>query len=205
MGLHMTRLHMTRLHITPSTLFSAPCSALIIALLSLSAVWAPRSAEALSMAPYTFKELWSESQVVARGAITATRVYRDRGRVWTEFTITLTAQPLKDTRGDTKAPVKFVMPGGTIDGITQMVPGVPRLKRGQELVVFLRCRARSTCAPVGFGQGLWSPNAGGQWAPMTQGVEWVGSGSPSGALTLDQLTTDPNQATPAEVPSSISQ
>ena len=176
---------------------------LLISLISLGV--ALPQASALSMKPYALSELWSESQVVARGSVIATRVYRERGRIWTEFTLAPSEAPMRDRRDSTTSRrdvVNFALLGGTLDGITQVIPGTPRLTVGQELIVFLRCRAAQSCSPVGLGQGIWTPQReeargeergeerdeeGNLWAPMTRDVVWVGSAHPNHAVSLAHL------------------
>ena len=141
--------------------------------------------------------------MVARGSLTDKRVYRDRGRIWTEFTLTLSASPLRvspalqsrdelSSQGSTPIlHAKLLLLGGSMGGLTQMIPGAPHPEIGQELIVFVRCSSLARCTPIGFGQGLWSPHSPDLWAPMTQDVEWIGTSAPLRALDLTTLTTPP--------------
>jgi hypothetical protein len=153
------------------------------------------TAQALSMQPYTLNELWSESQIIARGTIAQRRIYRgERGRIWTEFTLVLKEALIKaSTQRSSK--ILFILPGGTLDGLTQMVPGVPQLENQQELIVFLRCSSTKPCAPVGFGQGLWiaQKDEPKVWRPLTDHTRWVGDQEPLQALPLGDLITPPHQ------------
>ena len=88
-----------------------------------------QGAQALSMTPYTLSELWSESQMIVKGEVVKTRFYRSKGRIFTEVTITLTAPLFKGTTTDSDQHVRFSLLGGDLDGLTQYVPGVPRVKK----------------------------------------------------------------------------
>ena len=141
-------------------------------LAGLILIFAP-SAQALSMTAYTLDELWSESQMIVKGEVVKTRFYRDKGRIFTEVTLTPTSPLFKGVLKDSHQHVRFSLPGGDLAGLTQYVPGVPRVKVGEELFLFLRCSSPGTCSPVGFGQGMWH-HKDGSWAPLTGDVHWVG-------------------------------
>ena len=143
---------------------------------------------ALSMTPYSLDELWSESHLIVKGEVIKTRAYRSGGRIFTEVTLTSSGTPVK---GEVTSPdhrVRFSLPGGQFEGITQHVPGVPTLYVGEMLILFLRCTTPNACAPVGYGQGIWRALKG-QWAPLTHGVHWVGGQPSLTSESLERLTT----------------
>lgn len=153
------------------------------------------TSSALTMVPYSLAELHQEADIIVRGSVSQTRAYRSGGRIFTEVTLTVSAPLLKGTlkgavEGQSeRALARFSLLGGSLDGLTQKVPGSPQVKLGDELIAFLRCDQAQRCAPVGIGQGLWRPlNA--HWIPLTASVEWVGEGKPLTRLSLDQLTRD---------------
>ena len=93
---------------------------------------------ALSMTPYSLKELWSESQLIVRGKVTQTRSYRENGRIFTEVTLSPSSPPYKGKVDSKDQLAHFFLPGGQLDGLIQRVPGVPIIYIGEELVLFLK-------------------------------------------------------------------
>ena len=143
---------------------------------------------ALSMKPYSLKELWSESQLVIKGKVIQTRAYRDRGRIFTEVTLNPTSSPYKGKVDSKDQLARFSLPGGQLGNLVQRVPGIPIIYTGEELVLFLRCTPMSTCTPVGYGQGMWR-HLNRSWTPLTQHVHWVGTQTPLTTLSLEKLTS----------------
>ena len=160
-------------------------SLLILSFIGPAFTHVPR-VDALSMKPYSLDELWSESKLIVKGEVIKTRAYRRGGRIFTEVTLTSSGSPVK---GKITAPdhrVRFSLPGGHLDGLTQRVPGVPTLYIGETLLLFLRCTTPSTCAPVGYGQGIWRA-VDEQWEPLTQDIHWVGDQPSLTRESLDRL------------------
>ena len=175
--------------------------ALILTLTCGSIAHIPQ-AQALTMRPYTLAELSSEASLIARGRVSKLRAYREKGRIFTEVTITLTTPLLKGShplaRRDSGAreetgtsQISFSILGGSLHGISQVIPGAPRVTINDELITFLRCESSAQgarrCSPVGFGQGLWRPQ-GAQWRPLTDQVRWTGNVKPLRELSFEQLT-----------------
>ena len=174
---------------------------LVLMLICGSTAHTPQ-AQALTMRPYTLAELSSEASLIARGRVSKLRAYREKGRIFTEVTITLSAPLFKGsvtlTRRDSNTPeaagtsqVTFSILGGSLHGISQVIPGAPRVSLNDEIMAFLRCELSAQgarrCSPVGLGQGLWKPQ-GAQWHPLTDQVRWTGDVKPLRELSFEQLT-----------------
>ena len=142
---------------------------------------------ALSMTPYSLSELWSESQLIVRGKVVKARPHRERGRIFTEFTLSPVG-PLFKGELSADQVIRFSLPGGQLDGLAQRVPGIPTIYTGEELLLFLRCTSSTSCSPVGYGQGMWRPLKN-SWEPLTRDVHWVGASSPLTIQSLERLTS----------------
>ena len=72
------------------------------------------------------------------------------------FTI-VELSPRETLKGDAGV-VTLKFPGGSRDGITTIVHGMPTFKVGEEVVVFVSSRhpKSGVCLPIGLGQGKWS-------------------------------------------------
>ena len=112
--------------------------ALRMAVLVAVAVAWPGQARALVVEPVTLDQMIGESDAVVVGAVEAVASrYEDApaaGRIVTDVTVRVD----RVARGAGEGlRVVFTLPGGVVAGRGQRVPGVPTVRAGDEVVVFL--------------------------------------------------------------------
>ena len=110
--------------------------ALILAAAALLAAAPARDANASVMVEASVPELARQADLVARGKVLATESKRssDGKRIYT----TVTLEVREAWKGQAPRTVEIHVPGGTVDGIAQVVQGAPRFEEGEDVVVFLR-------------------------------------------------------------------
>lgn len=94
-------------------------------------------------------------------------------------------------KGDPKATVELLLPGGRLDGVRTRVPGMPDFAPGDEVVLFLS-RAGETGAvwPIGLGQGKYSVQRTGVAKPARVHQDRVGLHLSDGATATGLETGD---------------
>ncbi len=90
---------------------------------------------------------------------------------------------------------RFVVPGGRFGRFAQVVPGAPRLRLGDELVVLIEPLARGRQGVAGFNQGLWRVERTAQSDTVVSdrtGVELVPAPAPrlTARVPRDERTFD---------------
>jgi hypothetical protein len=114
-------------------------------------------------------DLLAKGDKVVRGDVAETdAALGDDGLIWT--TVTLDVDETLERSN--QAQVVFRIPGGTVDGLSLTVPGAPRFKVGQSVLVFL-----DGDRLLGFGQGAFL---------VEDGVAFRGLGN---ALTAEPART----------------
>lgn len=139
-------------------------------------------AGASMMLPMTVEDLSRRSDLVAKGRVieTESRRSEDGGRIYTVVTFELD----EAWKGKGSERVEIHVPGGSLDGITQLVTGAPRFVEGEDAVVFLRELAPAPEAKgppevgvVGMAQGKLEiqPDASGKMLAVQrlEGLELV--------------------------------
>lgn len=171
----------------------------IIFLVSLiwiaSMIVGPGSARASLMLPMSVEELTAEAELVVKGTVLEVETRRSSGggRLFTVVTFAVE----ESWKGPAPESVRIHVPGGSIDGITQLVIGMPRFEVGETAVVFLRRvgAAQSFADPaeelnvarqvVGMAQGKLqvelAPEGGLQAAPKLEGLELIRPEDPAAA------------------------
>ena len=120
----------------------------------LLVVLVPAPAEALVRPePLALPALGAEAAVIATARITASRAVwnDDHDLIVTEYT----ALPLRGWKGAAAGPLTFRIPGGELDGIGLVVPGMPRAETGQSYLLALRAGADHALELATPGAGLW--------------------------------------------------
>lgn len=161
---------------------------LFLAAAAALAIAAPGVALATVMREASVPQLAHDAEVVARGRVakTESRVSGDGMRLFTVVTLDV-AEAWKGAPGKT---VQIQVPGGSRNGIGQIVQGAPQFREGEDVVVFLRgpgARASTARAPqvplrvVAMAQGKFEvarDEAGAEVAaPNLEGVELVQPGT----------------------------
>jgi hypothetical protein len=100
---------------------------------------------------YSFEQLVDTSERVVEGRVVRRSVGWDRARqfIWTHYEIAVS-----DTiKGATSPTVIVSEPGGTLDGQTLVIPGVPLYATGEEVVLFLHRTPIGYLRTNGYEQG----------------------------------------------------
>jgi hypothetical protein len=112
--------------------------------------------------PLSRAELAARSDAVVRARVLAQACVRSQksGRILTVSRLAV----LESYKGAPPPVVELEQMGGTLDGMTLVVPGDARLAPDEEVVLFLRCAARERCHIFGLGLGKYGllPGAGGK-------------------------------------------
>ena len=83
-----------------------------------------------------------------------------RGRnIYTQYQFTV-LETLKAAAGGLASADAVSVPGGTLQGIRQMVAGAPALVSGQQYVIFLWTSKSGLTQIIGLSQGLFNGDAG---------------------------------------------
>lgn len=91
--------------------------------------------------------------VVGKVSRVQSRWTSDRRLIVTEVEITV-SEHLKAATGNTSSGVvKILQPGGVVEGLGQQVSGMPRFRKGDEVVVFLEHQGAELFTVAGMAQG----------------------------------------------------
>lgn len=107
----------------------------VLALVALLGIL-PGVAQASVMIEASIQELAREAEVVARGTVVSTesRWSSDGRRIFTVVRLRVD----EAWKGKPAEEVEIRVPGGSLDGIGQIVQGAARFQEGEEVVVFLQ-------------------------------------------------------------------
>ncbi len=119
-----------------------------------AALAASPAASALTADPAPIEVLWVEADAVVHGTVISTVAERVPGaaRVATRVTITLWQHPKPPVGRPLAATLSFTLPGGDDGRLTTVVPGVPSLLPGDEVVLLLE-RRNDAWVPIGYRLG----------------------------------------------------
>lgn len=110
---------------------------------------------ATTVIPPTFVELVSEAESIHRGKVMNVRcewVNRPDGRVIKTF-VTFAVQ--RTLKGHPAKELTLQLSGGTLDGVSDAIVGVPQFSIGQMDIVFVRQNGVSFCPLVGMMHGRY--------------------------------------------------
>jgi hypothetical protein len=96
---------------------------------------------------YDVGDLIDASSSVVSGEIISTESRMESGKIYTNVTL----RTSKTWTGSRRSDVSFEVLGGTVDGVTMKVSGLPKFNKGKQVLMFL-----DDGAIVGFGQGAFS-------------------------------------------------
>jgi MYXO-CTERM domain-containing protein len=116
-----------------------------VSLAVLIAVSAAASAHASTIEALSPERLYAESDRVVDGTVVELSTAWNRAHDGFETTVVLDSTP----------PATFVVPGGTLDGATQIIVGMPAVALGEHARWFLRDRGDGVLAVYGWAQGKW--------------------------------------------------
>ncbi len=155
---------------------------------------AAAAASATTVERLTLGDLTERAPRIVEARVVATAPARDlRGRPATRVTL----HRLASLKGDAPAAFDVLLPGGTLDGETLAIAGIPRFREGEEVLLFLSAPSTAGLVlPIGLGQGTWrasvDPATGERrLAPDLLGIELVdpATGAPA-APVLGPIARD---------------
>ena len=135
------------------------------------------SASALISQHYSLRDLWGSASIVVKARVIDRSFHREKGRIYTKYRL----EALEHFKGHSTTEFMAHWPGGAVDGLRQVVPGIPEMKPSQEYIVFLRCPTLSRCVPLGYGQGIWKRGE------LKESWRSLAEMSKLGELSLEQL------------------
>lgn len=101
----------------------------------------------------SLKDIASRSARIAEVKIRAVSAARDRSN---RPATRVTADVIMKIRGVETTTLEWLQPGGTVDGETLLIPGIPQFSAGEECILFLSDESKAGLAvPVGLGQGAF--------------------------------------------------
>ena len=111
------------------------------------------SASATTARSLNIGDLIARSDMIVRGKITDSASFYDRrlGMNYTRLSVSVKKSYLGGKKDGT---VTVIMPGGTVNGRVQVVFGVPVLKTGEEVILFLK-HVKKRVVIAGLGQGTF--------------------------------------------------
>lgn len=125
-----------------ATAYAAAIAVLLFSFTALGAV----------MVKLETKDLAGQADAVVVGTVTASKAQWNEGKTKI-FTLT-TVKIIEAVKGDLKGEVAVRTFGGEVDGLAQMVPGMPQFKKDEEVVLFLKNEDKAWHV-VGLGQGKY--------------------------------------------------
>ena len=112
----------------------------------------PRSLAASVVLPATLDELAAEADLIVHARIARVDTRQAPGTLRVERVVTLdVVRVLKGSPGEA---LQLVLPGGTYGRYRTVVPGVPEVAEGEEVVLFLRPSPNGATHLLGFSQGI---------------------------------------------------
>jgi hypothetical protein len=124
---------------------------LALAGLTLALVF-PRSLTASIVIPATLDELAAEAHLIVHARVARVDTRQAPGTLRVERVVSL--EVLRALKGSPETGVMVVLPGGTYGRYRTVVPGIPEVSDGDEVILFLRTSTGGVPQLVGFTQGL---------------------------------------------------
>jgi hypothetical protein len=109
--------------------------------------------DALTVVPMTFEQLVNEAAAVVYARVADVRGQWTADRQSIDSVITLEA--LQYLKGDLGPVVAMRLPGGEAGGVINVLPGMPTLRDGELVVLFLKSRGPALLTTLGLGQGIF--------------------------------------------------
>jgi hypothetical protein len=108
---------------------------------------------AMTYVAVDFPTLVGEAQAIAIGRVIAVQPRWRDGRRGVETALTFDVDQY--LKGDLGRTVTFAIPGGQMGRYRSVMPGVPAISEGEELVLFLAGDAPEAARVLGLGQGVF--------------------------------------------------
>ena len=105
-----------------------------------------------------------KSTAIVRAQVIGTSSESRNGSIYTRYTL----QVSETWKGSAGTKVDVFVPGGTLNGLRQSVPGAPVLDSADDLVIFLWKGASGRMQVIGLSQGLFYVNRDDSGVPMIE-------------------------------------
>jgi hypothetical protein len=134
---------------------------------------------------YSLEELVSQSEKIVAGRVQRVSTAWDPEHkfIWTHYDVLVS----DSLRGSRDRIVTVSEPGGSLDGIHQMVGGALPYSIGEEVVLFLYRTPIGYFRTTGGGQGKFTVSANGRVHANTGGIEIIGPARGTSLGTLENL------------------
>jgi hypothetical protein len=107
---------------------------------------------ATTLQQLTLADLATKSTFIVRGTLQPSYTARRGSVIYTHYT----AQVNEVWKGTASTPIDVAVPGGALNGISQVYSGAPTFTSGQDYVVFLWTSPGGLTQVMGLSQGLFS-------------------------------------------------
>jgi hypothetical protein len=160
------------------------CSGLLV-VAALAPLLAPFPARATLVRPTTVEAMARRSDAVVRGVVVSRRSAWGSGA---KRIVTLVGIETRAVwRGEAPALFTVVVPGGTMDGIGQLVAGAPEFTVGEEVAVFLHREGPARYRVRNLALGKLTLR-GGEAAPRLDGVGFVRGEATAGERLVEAMS-----------------
>ncbi|MEE8142249.1 MAG: hypothetical protein V3T77_04045 [Planctomycetota bacterium] len=134
---------------------SAPRSWALAAAIGALWCWMSPGLHATTVLALDGDTLIQKAELIVQAACTHLESYRDPdGRIVTRYSFRV----LKTLKGSEQSTLTFVQPGGEVQGVATVIPGLSHFSVGDEVVLFLGPEERYRL-PVGLNQGVFRVQA----------------------------------------------
>jgi hypothetical protein len=128
----------------------------------------------------SLNDLISRSTLIVQAKVTASNAAYTGATIYTHYKVTV----LQQWKGSAQTTIDVQVPGGTANGMRQIVPGAPQLVAGQPYVLFLWTSHKGAISTLGFTEGVFnllqdaSGNITASQMPTTETVLSLKTGQP---------------------------
>lgn len=117
---------------------------------------------AATLEKLSLDEMIQKSTSIVRGTVIGSRVSQRGPLYYTHWRIRVSQR----WKGEAASEVEVSTPGGAMNGVRQLFPGVPVLAEGSEYVFFLWAGANRLNQIIGLSQGLFDLKLDGTGSPL---------------------------------------
>jgi hypothetical protein len=131
------------------------------------------SALASTVERLSLEELVKRADRIVDGRVAEVSSARDgRGRPATRVVLEVRSV----LKGGIAKTLEFTLPGGSADGVTHAIAGIPNFTRDEEVVLFLSAESKAGVrVPIGLGQGTFRARADAKTKKTLVQADWVGT------------------------------
>jgi hypothetical protein len=121
-------------------------------------------AHAATLEKLSIEEMAQKATRIVRGRVTGCSGQAQGLSVYTHCVVSVT----ETWKGQAASTAKFVVPGGTAAGLTQIFTGTPKFAAGEEYVLFLWTGRSGITQIIGLSQGVFDLGPDGKGKPIAR-------------------------------------